>query len=142
MKTVITNDTNHVWLDNTMDKYDKSWISRFFVKADKLGNFLSGGNKNHTISARVGRYDRFSTKDSYSPFWELMASIINLAFFPIDGPYHCDQAYEKEIAKDPVDDFRQGSKIMQAVLSVIIVSFFIPISIILWTLKKIKIIKS
>ena len=121
-----------------MDKYDKSWLSRFFVKADKLGNRLSGGNKSHTISARIGRYSRESNGKSYSPYWELMEAIVNFAFYPIDGPYHCRQAYAKEMEKDPLDDFRKGSKFMQTILTAITLIFCIPISIILWTTKKIK----
>lgn len=105
------------------------------MKVDKLGNWLSGGNIEHTISARVGKY---SNEDDYNPGWKLLEAIINFAFYPIDGPEHCFQALNKEITKDPSDDFKEGSKFMKVILSVIVVIFCIPISCTLYLYKKIK----
>lgn len=119
-----------------MDKYDKNILSKFLVRIDRVFNWLSGGNYQHTISARVGKYSGESSGDR--PFWEFLESLVNLAFYPIDGPNHCDQAYQKEIRNDPRQDFKKGSKFMQSICMIIIVIACIPVALLLWFIRGLK----
>ena len=116
-----------------MEKYDKTILSKFLVWVDRLFNWLTGGNYQHTISARTGKYSGESK--GLKPFWEFLESFVNLAFFPIDGPNHCDQAYQKEILKDPRHDFKKGSAFMQAALLIVITLACVPIALTLWIWK-------
>lgn len=119
-----------------MDHYDKNPLIKFLVGIDRFGNWLSGGRFEHTISARIGRYS--NDNKEYFPLWELLEAIVNLAFFPVDGPHHCQQAYEKEKKDDNQDDFKKGSKPMQFLLAVIVMVACVPISIVLWLYKVIR----
>jgi hypothetical protein len=64
----------------------------FLVQLDRLGNALSGGNPETTISGRTGFY-AIARKN---PYWRITASIIDFTFKPIDGPEHCYFAWKME----------------------------------------------
>lgn len=125
---------------NSMDKYKKGGLLGFLIELDKFGNRISGGKKHpfrwwtsdHTISARVGYYANEKVSGKYRPMWKLWQAIIDLAFYPVDGPYHCYQAYESEYKKDPDHDFCQGNKIAQFFLMLILVISCTPITFSLW----------
>lgn len=119
-----------------MNHYDKGILSKSLVRIDRLFNWFSGGNYQHTISARTGKYSGESK--GLKPFWEWLEATVNLAFFPIDGANHCDKAYIKEIINDPRQDFKKGSKIMQAVCMLIIVVACIPVALSLWFVRGLK----
>ena len=119
-----------------MDHYDKNFLIKFLVGIDRFGNWLSGGKFQHTISARIGRYS--NDNKEYLPMWELLEAIVNLAFFPVDGPNHCQQAYEKDKRDDDQDEFKKGSKPMQFLLALIVTFSCVPIGLTLWTYKKVK----
>ena len=119
-----------------MDKYDRNILSKVLVWIDRVFNWLSGGNYQHTISARAGKYSGESSGER--PFWEFLEALVNLAFYPIDGPNHCDQAYQKEILKDARNDFKKGSAIMQSILLFVIVLACVPVALVLWTYKLIR----
>ena len=119
-----------------MNHYDKGTLSKSLVWIDRVFNWLSGGNYQHTISARVGKYSGESNGNT--PFWEWLEATVNFAFFPIDGPNHCDQAYQKELAKDPRQDFKKGSKFMQAICMIIIVIACVPVALLLWFVRGLK----
>lgn len=67
------------------------------IAVDKLGNTLSGGNHNSTISARVGYFSE-NPKNSIVGrlYWKGLEKIIDFSFKPMDGDNHCHQAYVKE----------------------------------------------
>jgi hypothetical protein len=119
-----------------MEHYDKGIVSKSLVWIDRVFNWLTGGNYQHTISARTGKYSGES--NGLKPFWEFLEAFVNLAFFPIDGPNHCDQAYQKEIAKDPRHDFKKGSAFMQALVLIVITLACIPVALVLWIWKGIE----
>ncbi len=130
----------------TMDKYDKGGLVGFLVEADRVGNRLSGGKRHpkkwwtseHTISARVGYFSDVVLSGKYRPLWKFWAALIDLAFFPVDGPYHCKQAVWKELDADPDYDFQDGSKLLQFVLMTILGVFCPLIGAVLWTAKRFK----
>lgn len=72
-----------------------NYITNMFYHVDILMNALTGGNGNITISARVGYYKddaRLHGRKSVK-FWRFAERIIDYTFYPMDGPYHCEQAY-------------------------------------------------
>jgi len=101
-----------------MEHYDKwnYWLN-IGISLDKLGNSLSAGSHKVTISARTGKYSH--TDEPYKPLWKLQEAVINFAFFPVDGPNHCLNAYKKE--KHLKDEMREGNKIARGVMFWLIV---------------------
>lgn len=100
-----------------VQKYDKwnYWLN-VGISLDKLGNSLSGGSHKITISARTGKHA--NEPGAFKTYWQLQESIINFAFYPVDGPDHCQEAYKKE-AKD--DQFmREGNRLLRAILAIIV----------------------
>ena len=96
---------------------------------DQLGNTLCGGNPDNTISARVGYFSEVN-RNATKYFWQGLAKIINFTFWPVDGPDHCRKAFEA----DPEEAFSDNnSDFFRALLSVVILAFCIPISIVLYT---------
>lgn len=102
-----------------------SWIKGVLIGVDQLGNAVAGGNPDATISARTG-YFANEVESVFQLYWKTMEFIINFAFYPVDGPNHCYEAYlvdrdERNVA---------GSDFMRAVLGLIIIVFCIPIAVI------------
>lgn len=102
-----------------------SWIKGVLIGIDQLGNAVAGGNPDATISARTG-YFANKIESVFKIYWKTMEFIINFAFYPIDGPNHCYQAYLED--KDERNE--AGSDFMRAVLGIIIIVFCIPIAVI------------
>jgi len=108
---------------------------KILIGVDKFFNWLSGGNIDNTISARVGY---FAATTYPNPFWQLMESVINFAFWPIDGPDHCLQAMKKEKEQDDTNDFKQGPKFTMAVLAWFTIIGCSIIAPVIWVLGKLK----
>lgn len=102
-----------------------SWINGVLIGIDQLGNAIAGGNPDATISARTG-YFANEVETTFTLYWQTMELIINFAFYPIDGPDHCYQAY----LEDKDERNKAGSDYMRALLGLIIIVFCIPISVI------------
>lgn len=108
-----------------MTHYDewKYWLN-LGISADKFGNALTYGSNKITISARTGKYSH--TDQPYKPLWKIQEAVVNFAFYPIDGPNHCLNAYKKEKHLDK--EMREGNKIARVVLFWIIV---LPICVVI-----------
>ena len=102
-----------------------SWIKCALVNIDKLGNTISGGNPNSTISARIGYFANDCIKRKFIYYWKFMEFLVDFEFSPIDGPRHCLNAYKM----DPEQKHKNGSDLMRVVLGLIIIIGFIPTSI-------------
>ena len=76
-----------------------TYAKSVLIAIDQLGNALAGGNPDCTISGRIGYYQQ-SAVEPYLWYWELLAWVVNLTFYPFDGPDHCKQAYEKEVLNE------------------------------------------
>jgi hypothetical protein len=75
-----------------INKHSRLWqyISHLFISVDQFGNALAGGNPDNTISARVGYYNHHYYETNKVPwYWSLFERIIDTAFYPVDGPAHC-----------------------------------------------------
>jgi len=92
----------------------KSWPVAVLVAIDQLGNAIAGGNPDSTISARVGYFSERANRGK--GYWKALESIIDFAFFPIDGPRHCYQAWQAED-----EHFWRGSDFTRVILSVFII---------------------
>lgn len=113
-----------------MEHYDKwNYFLNVGISLDKLGNSLSGGSHKVTISARTGKHA--NTQGTYNTYWQLQQAIINFAFYPVDGPDHCHEAYKKEIEDTEV--MREGNTLLRAILALIV----LPSCIIIGTLLRI-----
>lgn len=72
-----------------------TYLKNILFALDKLGNAISGGNHKCTISGRIGYYC-VNAIAAVKWFWLFLQSIVDFAFYPIDGKGHCKQAYLKE----------------------------------------------
>ena len=79
-------------------------------------NAWADGNHEISISSRVGYY---SMEGKY---WRFLRSLINIAFYPVDGKYHCEKSTANEINNDG-DIFNEAG-----VIDLIILSCFVFIS--------------
>ena len=103
----------------------RSWPVAVLVAIDQLGNTIAGGNPDSTISARVGFFSVHALRGK--GYWKGLESIIDFAFFPIDGPRHCYQAWQSDID----ELFKRGSDFARVLLSVFIVVACVVIAIVL-----------
>ena len=92
----------------------RSWPLAVLVAVDQLGNAIAGGNPDSTISARVGYFSQNANRGK--AYWKILESIIDFAFYPIDGPRHCYQAWQAED-----EHFWRGSDLTRFILSLIII---------------------
>ncbi len=103
----------------------KSWPVAILVAIDQLGNAIARGNPDATISARVGYFSAKAIRGKV--YWKVLEDIIDFAFFPIDGPRHCYQAWQSD--KD--EYFKLGSDLARIILSVFIVIACLIIAVVL-----------
>jgi len=100
------------------------WILNILIAIDQLGNAITGGNPDASISARVGY---FANKKNipFHNYWKVLEWVINFAFYPVDGPNHS----LRTLQKDKCNKFIQGSDLAKAILGIfiIIVNIFIAI---------------
>ena len=117
-----------------MKKYNQwnYWLN-IGISLDKLGNSISSGSHNNTISGRTGA--NANEKGPNQTFWKLQEAIINFAFLPVDGPDHCLQAYDKEFDSTT---FREGNKFVRSILAFIILPSCLIIGIVLRIAKPIR----
>ena len=94
--------------------YTQNWPLAILIAIDQLGNAIAGGHPDATISARVGF---FSVKARRARlYWKVLESVIDFAFFPIDGKKHCYKAWQS----DRDQRFQHGSDLARVFLSIII----------------------
>lgn len=62
------------------------YIKNLLTAIDQLGNAISGGNPDVTISSRVGFHSAISERGG---FWRVLERVIDFTFEPIDGKNHC-----------------------------------------------------
>jgi len=103
-----------------------NWILGILIAIDQLGNAISGGNPDSTISARVGYFSQMD-HCSYKWYWKKLEWIIDYTFYPLDGLNHCLQAFQAD--KD--EKFQHGSDLARALLSIIIIIVCLFISAVL-----------
>lgn len=83
------------------------YIHNVILAFDQLANAFCGGNPDNTISARVGYFAQVNQYAS-KYYWRTVETVIDFTYWPLDGPYHCRQAFEadpEEIFNDNNSDF-------------------------------------
>lgn len=80
----------------------QGWFMNILVALDQLGNALSRGNPDNTISARIG-YFNYGANFFDSSYWKVIEKIVNFTFKPIDGIDHCKMAYYSDMDEEFVN---------------------------------------
>lgn len=125
-----------------IDKQTRLWqyISHIFIAIDQFGNALAGGNSDNTISARVGNYNHhYYEKNKVPWYWSLFERIIDTAFYPVDGPGHCHEAYHSDAGE--VFNHPLTNVMIAIAATVVIVPSCVIIALILYLLSALRIVK-
>lgn len=70
----------------------ESYFYNLVASFDQALNALAAGNRDTTISGRC-----YITRSKTGlKVWSTLEKIVNWAFYPIDGPDHCKQAYKAD----------------------------------------------
>lgn len=91
------------------------YIRNLAVSISQLGNAISGGNADATVSGRVG-YNAIKAPAGQELYWESMEKLIDWAFYPLDGHNHCQQAFRGDTER-----YRSGSWRSRLVLALLTV---------------------
>ena len=75
------------------DKWIADYVQDICVAVDRLGNALTGGSDENTISGRTGHWAQEHTGFRRWP-WALLQCIIDITFYPLDGVGHCKRSAE------------------------------------------------
>ena len=116
---------------NSNDPY-KNWPHAVLIAIDQLGNALAGGHPVTTISARVGYFSENAQRGKI--YWQWLESLINFAFYPVDGPNHCRKAWKSDTQKL----YRIGSDVTRIILSLLIlvinpfIALFLRLAVIIY----------
>jgi len=94
-----------------------SYIRNVLIAIDQLGNALTAGDPDATISGRVG-FHAERAKGSQRLFWRLLEQVIDWAFLPVDGPNHCAKTADLERLKLT---HRPGNDLARAALSLVVI---------------------
>jgi hypothetical protein len=77
--------------------YQKFYIGRVLNATSQWFNaVIIFGNPDVSISARIGEHNYFYN----DLFYKLCGWIVDKTFYPIDGKYHCKQAYLRDRKED------------------------------------------
>ena len=77
----------------------KNYPVAVMVAIDQLGNALTGGNSDSTVSARVGYFSVNAIKRQ--ALWKILEVIIDYAFYPVDGQNNKHPSTRLLIGKHP-----------------------------------------
>jgi hypothetical protein len=116
------------------------YISHLFISIDQFGNALAGGNPDNTISARVGYYSHHYYETNKVPwYWLLFERIIDTAFYPVDGPAHCHEAYHNDAGE--VFDNRVTNFMIAIAAAFVIIPSCVIIALVFYLLSALRIVK-
>lgn len=101
----------------TMKALKELYFLNLVIAIDQLGNAIAGGSADCTVSARVGYFSYRKYKNKIlNGYWLALRTVIDFAFYPLDGEEHCRQAY----VDDADELFIHGTDWALAVLGVIV----------------------
>ncbi len=84
-----------------------------FIGLDQLGNALTGGHPDVTVSARVGYLATLKERG----WFMFMERLIDFAFWPVDGPNHCVASWAHQRDVDIAKKVRRGNDAGLALLT-------------------------
>ena len=68
----------------------KEWCYQVFIGVDQLINTILDGSADETMSSRCFRLNHI-------PTYRYLELFVNVIFYPLQGPDHCEHAYWKEV---------------------------------------------
>jgi len=92
-------------------------ILRVLLAIDCLGNALTGGYFDNSVSGRVGYFATMKP----NRFWLLVQWFIDETFRPLEGRHHCYNAFIMEAKQKKGITHRRSSDVALAVLSIFVV---------------------
>jgi len=98
----------------------KGWIWALFIGLDQLGNAISGGHPDVTISARIGR--NFAAGRRPLWWWRIMRNAVDWAFSPIEDN-HCVEAWAHTDELGEGYKVRRGTDFGLLLMSLILLGF-------------------
>ncbi|WP_428741396.1 hypothetical protein [Tenacibaculum sp.] len=107
-------------------KRKPTWFLNILIAFDQLGNAFAKGNPDNTISARIGFFMHHEEGDP-SKFWELLESVVNFTFKPIDGIEHCFVAY----CHDKNEVYQKADIVSKIILFIFVVVFCVSFLIVI-----------
>lgn len=119
-----------------MTDYNASYIGRVANGISQLGNALSGGNPDVSVSARIGYMN--TVKSNW--FWQWCMRVVDFTFYPIDGEGHCIGAYNAD--KDEDMKIGQGWIPGLVIMTILMLLFCSLISPFTWLYELVKMTKS
>lgn len=112
------------------------YFKNILISIDQVGNTIAGGNPDCTISGRVGFLSNHAVLASRW-YWVFIEFIIDRTFYPLDGWNHCHDSYHK----DEKEKYVAPKGFMVFLLSLITITFCIPMAILFYSLWMFRIIK-
>lgn len=101
------------------DKYESNYFGRAGNCLSQLAHcFLGGGAADVSISGKTG----YKVLVKESVYWGILESVIDFAFYPIDGVNHCKNAY----LVDKKEKYSVGEGLWQDVVCTLFVLVFCP----------------
>lgn len=116
-----------------MIDYKNSYIGKNFNSLSQLGNTLTHGDSDVSISGRIG----FNYLKHRNLFWVICKSIVDFTFYPIEGWGHCERAYKADLKEiySP-----KGNVWGLAFMCLLLIVFCLILSIIFYSYKLIHLI--
>ncbi len=117
-----------------MKDYNATYLGRVANGISQLGNALSGGNPDVSVSARIG------SMNDKNLFWKMCRGIVDFTFYPIDGYGHCAGAY----SADKDEDYKVGQGWIPGlvIMTILMVAFCSVITPFTWFYQFIKYLKN
>lgn len=113
-----------------------SYLSNLLLSVDHLGNSVAGGHPGNTLSGRTC-YLKRNAPNFTKWYWNFFSQIINAIYYPLYGKDHCEHLYQIELDTD----FHRGSDIIRFILSFVTILIFPLLSLVLYPLWLLRIIK-
>ena len=111
-----------------MIDYKKSYIGKNFNSLSQLGNTLTNGDLDVSISGRIG----YNYIKHPNWFWKMCRAVVDFTFYPIEGWGHCKRAYKADLN----EEYTPGGSVKGlAFMSLLMMIFCILLSVVFWGYK-------
>lgn len=104
----------------------KGYVWAVFIGLDQLGNALTGGHPDVTVSARLG----YLSQNTKWAQWKAMRKMVDWAFEPVDGPGHCLSAWLGLVEAGEGKKARRGNDVGLGLLFFGVAALALPLRIV------------
>lgn len=108
--------------------YDKFYMGRVMTSVSRLGNSLSGGHPNISVSSRIGYMHSLTG----SRYWRFCVWVVDGTFYPLEGGDHCKKSFEREGANHHYSDVILGYGWSLVILTWLMLCICAPLALVLW----------